>query len=115
MQLLGAKFGPLWTQRQALNVKNGQAFDVGDYTVRAGEVMQGYGHGAPALVRGVVVEVEWAGGDGDGDEDEDGEGLVQAFWDILGVKGARECVNVPGAEEEFGSIRQWIELLRIRN
>ena len=115
VQLLIAKFGPLWTQRQTLSVKNGQTFEVGEYTVRAGEVVQGYGagNGGAALGRGVVVEIEWTGEDGTGDGG--GEGLVQAFWDTLGVKGARECVNVAGMAEGFTSVRQWIEVLRIRN
>lgn len=96
-----------------MSVKNGQAFEVGDYIVRAGEVVQGYGAGGSALGRGVVVEIEWTGSGQDGDAD--GEGLVQAFWDTLGVKGARECVNVAGMGEGFGSVRQWCEVLRIRN
>lgn len=88
---------------------------MGDFTVRAGEVVQGYGAGTggAALGRGVVVEIEWTEEDGNGDDS--GEGLVQAFWDTLGVKGARECVNVAGRAEGFSCVRQWIEVLRIRN
>ena len=78
-------------------------------------MVQGYGAGTggAALGRGVVVEIEWTGEDGNGDDG--GEGLVQAFWDTLEVKGARECVNVVGMAEGFTSVRQWVEILRIRN
>ena len=78
-------------------------------------MVQGYGAGTggAALGRGVVVEIEWTEEDGNGEDG--GAGLVQAFWDTLGVKGARECVNVAGMAEGFGCVRQWIEVLRIRN
>lgn len=118
VQLLNAKFGPLWAQRQTLSVKSGLAFEVGDYMVRVGEVVQGYAGGGAALGRGVVVEVGYIGVDGEGEDGGDGddvEGVVQTFWDTLGVKGARECVNVAGMGEGLGCVRQWCEVLRIRN
>ena len=134
--MINAKFGPLWTQRQTLGVRNGLAFRVGAVVVRVGEVLQGGAAGGMGPgARGVVVEVAWGWGDegeegeseGEGekkgevedkreeDEEGDGLGLVQAFWDSLGVKGARECVGVPGMGEGFGIVRQWCEVLRIRS
>ena len=122
----------MWTQRQTLGVRNGLAFQVGAVVVRVGEVLQGGAAGGMGPgARGVVVEVAWGGGDegeegesggesgreekGEGEEEGDGLGLVQAFWDSLGVKGARECVGVPGMGEGFGVVRQWCEVLRIRS
>ena len=113
IQLMVSKFGPLWTPRQITSVRNGQAFRIGDYNVRVGEIMQG--NSAAAMVgRGVIVEIEWAGANGEDDAGDD-DVLVQAFWQTLDVKGARECLHVAGVEEEFGSVRQWCEVLRIRN
>lgn len=97
-------------------MRNGLAFGVGGVVVRVGEVVHGGSAGVGA--RGVVVEVGWRGGGGEGEEGEgesDGMGFVQAFWDSLGVKGARECVSVPGMGEGFGVVRQWCEVLRIRS
>ena len=113
VQLMVSKFGPLWTPRQTTSVKSGQAFEVGEYTIRVGEIMQG--HGASAMIgRGVVIEVEWTGGE-DQEDVEDPEGLVQAFWEALDVKGARECVHLAGVNDGFGSVRQWCEVLRMRS
>lgn len=86
---------------------------VANYTIRAGDVVQGYGAGA-TLTRGAVVEVEWSGGGGD-ETIEEPEGVVQAFWESLDVKGARECVHVAGLGEGDGCVRQWCEILRIRS
>ena len=113
LQLLNSKFGPLWTQRQTLSVRNGQAFEVADYTVRIGELVQGYGAGA-ALARGAVVEIEWTGGD-ETEQIEEQEGMIQAFWESLEVKGAKECVHVAGLGEGQAHVRQWCEALRIRS
>ncbi|KAG7007823.1 hypothetical protein G7Y79_00008g024610 [Physcia stellaris] len=93
VQLLLAKFGPLWTQRQTLGVRNGLAFGVGGFVVRVGEVVQGGSAGVGA--RGVVVEVAWRGCRGGGGES-DGVGLVQAFWDSLGVRGLGSVSVSPG-------------------
>lgn len=100
--------------------------------VRVGEVVQAGAAGGIGA-RGVVVEVSFGGedggglggeegevgteeeGSGQGEEERDGLGLIQAFWDSLGVKGARECVGVPGMGEGFGVVRQWCEVLRIRS
>ncbi|KAL8831492.1 MAG: hypothetical protein Q9191_000833 [Dirinaria sp. TL-2023a] len=113
LQLLNAKFGPLWTQRQSLSVRNGQAFQVADYNIRIGELVQGYGPGA-ALARGAIVEIAWTGGQGK-EPVEEPEAFVQAFWESLEIKGARESVHVAGLGEGDGLVRQWCEALRIRN
>lgn len=108
-----SKFGPLWTPRQITSVRNGQALEVGDYIIRLGEVM--HGNNASAMLnRGVVVEIEWIGGDEDDGIGNTGN-MTRVFWEALAVKGARECLHVVGIEEGFASVRQWCEILRLRN
>ncbi len=109
VQLMVSKFGPLWTQRQTLVLGNGQAFEIGDYRVRLGEIRQG----ATSLGRGVVGEVEWVG-EGDEEDWENAEGIIRPFWDQLCVVGARECFQVPGMNQGNGTVRQWCEILRLR-
>ena len=110
IQLLVSKFGPLWTQRPSLGVGYGLAYEVGDYGVRVGELRQGVG--SAQLVRGVVVQVEWKeGNEGDWGE---AEGLIRGFWETLGVKGAREILQVPGMDKGDENVRQWCEVLRLR-
>ena len=109
IQLVLSRFGPLWTQRQSLSVSNGQAFEVEDFRIRLGEVRQG--QGGAQQNRGVIVEVEWAGGDDDWDAIED---EIRAFWTGLDFKGAREYIRVPGIEKNLGNIRQWCEAIRLR-
>ena len=104
-----SRFGPLWTQRQVLTVGNGQAWEIGDFRVRVGEVRQG---GSAQQSRGVVVEVEWEGGEAD--DWESAEGVIRGFWDALGVKGSRECLVVAGMEDGFAGVRRWAEVLRLR-
>ena len=113
LQLLNTKFGPLWTQRQSLSVRNGQAFQVGEYNIRIGELVQGYGPGA-ALPRGAVVEIAWIGGKGM-EPVEEPEGFIQAFWESLEIRGAREFVHVAGLGKGEDQVRQWCEALRIRS
>lgn len=80
--------------------------------MRIGEVRQGVG--GTVQGRGVVAEVEWVGG---GEEEEgEGEGMIRAFWEGLGVGGARE-VGVGAGEEGmdgWGDVRRWCEVLRLR-
>ena len=104
-----SKFGPLWTQRQTSVVGHAQAFEIGSYRVRVGEMRQG----TTSLGRGVVVEVEWAGG-GEEEDWENAEGMIRPLWDQLRVSGARECFQVPGMNMGYGSVRQWCEILRLR-
>ncbi len=103
-----SKFGPLWTQRQTLVLGNGQAFEIGDFRIRFGEIRQG----TTSLGRGIVVEVEWTGEE---EEDwENAEGVIRPFWDQIRVAGARECFQVAGMDQGDGSVRQWCEILRLR-
>lgn len=119
VQLIVSKFGPLWQPRQILNAANGQAFEIGDFRVRIGEVRQG-GGGGGQMARGTICEVEWVGGD---DEDEEekktedwdaAEAVIGGFWEGLGLRGARSVFNVPGLGLGEGSVRQWCEILRVR-
>lgn len=61
-RLLVTKFGPLWTQRQSVQVVNGQAYDLGEYRIRIGELRQA----GSGTARGVVVGFEIAEGSGKG-------------------------------------------------
>ena len=108
------KMKPLYSPRHPLSVRNGQAFEVGEFSIRVGELRQGV-PGGNALVRGIVVEIGWAVED-DEREAEEGEGveMVKAFWDELGIASARQFVARVGGEEEE-EIQLWCEALRLRN
>ena len=69
--LLSRKMQPLWVPRPAVRVENGLALSLKDgmACVRVGEVKSA-GQGGQGGVRGVIVELVYAGDD-EGDEDED--------------------------------------------
>ena len=60
-QLMLSRLGPLWTQRQVLQIVNGQAFEAGDFRVMVGELRRG--QEGSQRSRGVIVELEWMTGD----------------------------------------------------
>ena len=93
---------------------NGLSYEVGDFRVRVGELRQGMG--SSQVLRGVIVEVNWAGGDGavDSDRMEEVEGVIKGFWEPLGVKGWKEVFRVAGFVEGNATVRQWFEMLRLR-
>lgn len=115
IQLIVSKFGPLWQQRQILNVGHGHAFEVGDFRVRVGELRQA-GSGGGQMGRGAVCEVAWVGEETEQGKEgwEAGEGVVKGFWEGLALRGAREVYWVPGLGDGEGTIRQWCEILRPR-
>ena len=113
LQLVMSKLGPLWQQRQTLNVSHGHTFEVGDFWIRVGELRQG-GGGSTQGERGTVVEVQWNGGEDGEDDWESAEAIVGSFWDGLGVRGAKKVFWVPGLRAGDGSVAQWCEILRIR-
>lgn len=95
MQIIAARFSPLWTLRQVMQVVSGIGFEGGGFQVRFGELKVGSG------VREIVVEVGVE--DGDGAVEEQTEG----FWSGLGMD--------PG--QSFGKgdgIQAWLEVLRSR-
>ncbi|KAI4132794.1 MAG: hypothetical protein LQ338_000498 [Usnochroma carphineum] len=104
-QLLLSKFGPLWQRRRYLAVYDGLAFEVGDFRVKAGELKHEVG--GAQLVRGVIVEVAYVGQGGDGQDREHREEMVTAFWEELGVKGAKEFRGSDGGEKDdrFGDAK----------
>lgn len=115
VQLVVGKLSPLWSHRQTLHVGNGVAFEMEDFRVRVGEVRQGQ----TALVKGTIVEVEWlAAADGDSEEQTDWDTaqlVIRAFWDTLGIEGAREVIRVPGSGNKgFDLVSQYCQLLRSR-
>lgn len=115
LQLVVGKLSPLWSHRQTLLVGNGLAFEMEDFRVRVGEVRQGQ----TGLVKGTVVEVEWlAAADEDSEEESDCDTahlVIRAFWDTLGIDGAREVMRVPGSGNKgFDLVNQYCQLLRSR-
>lgn len=109
-----------------MSVANGLAYEVGDFRIRAGELRQGVG--SSQVLRGIVVEINWVGGGGGGsgsgsgsgeteDSDrmeEEVQGVIKAFWEPLGISGAKEVFQVAGFAEGNGTVRQWVEMLRSR-
>lgn len=99
-------------------MSNGEGFEIGDFRVRVGEVRQG-GGGGGQMARGAICEVEWVGGDDEDDNEkmedwEAAEAVIRGFWEGLGIRGARSVFSVAGLAQGEGSVRQWLEVLRIR-
>lgn len=114
MEFMTTKMGPLWSLRQNVSVRDGQAFLCGDFTVRTGELRQG--GGPNALLRGIVVEISWAG-DAENEGTEDNEEMIREFWNSMEIKSAnvKASVNLPGKVDRFRVVRQWSEVLRLRS
>ena len=112
MQLVTYKFASSWQIRQVLYVSHGHAFEVGDFRVRVGKLKQGNAQ----IPRGIVVEVQWNGGEDEGREDWEGaEAIIGSLMDGLALKAVRKVFWVPGLGDGEGSVRQWIDVLRLRN
>lgn len=94
---------------------NGQAFEIGDFRIRVGELRQS-GSGGGQMGRGAVCEVAWVGEEVEQGKEgwEAGEAVVKSFWEGLALRGAREVYWVPGLGDGEGTIRQWCEILRPR-
>ena len=110
VQMMFSKFGLLWTQRQILQVNNGQAFEAGDFRVKVGEVRQGQGSSQQS--KGLIVELEWMSGN-----ENDwafAEPIIMGFWKGLEIRGAKEYLWNQEFIGGFGTIIQWCEALRVR-
>lgn len=96
-------------------VFDGSAMEVGDFRIRAGELRNDTGKAQ--IVRGVIVEVAYLGEEGDGQDGESGEEMVRAFWEELGVKGAREFKGSDSRETDdgFGDVRLWCKVLMLND
>ena len=106
-QLMISRFGPLWVQRQVVYVQNGQAFELGEFVIRFGDVRQG--QGGAQQIKGTVVEIESTSG-----EDDAGE-AIREFWTQLNVPGAKEFISVPGlAAVPEPVVQQWCDAMRLR-
>ncbi|KAL8853170.1 MAG: hypothetical protein Q9221_002052 [Calogaya cf. arnoldii] len=114
IQLLVTRLGPLWQQRQLLAVVDGLAYDIGEFRVRAGELRQSVG--GAQLTRGVIVELTHLGEGGAAHDGSEKEENITAFWDELGVKGAREFKGSRGekGEDGFGDVRLWSLVLLLK-
>lgn len=114
VKFLATKLSPLWTLLKMVSVANGLAYEVGDFRIRAGELRQGVG--SSQVSRGVVVEINWGGGGADDSDrlEEEVEGVIKGFWEPLGISGAKEVFQVAGFAEGNGTVRQWVEMLRLR-
>ena len=110
VQLISSRLVPLWSPRHALQVSNGQAWELGDFVIRFGEVKQG--QGGSQQIRGTVVEIEWRAGEPD--DWETAEQDIKSFWTHLDIPGAREFIKVPGFDHDSANVRQWLEALRLR-
>ena len=100
---------PLWEKYANLVVNNGQAFVVGDFRIRVGEVRAGAGGIAQA--KAVLVEVEWRCDEED--DAETAEVVLGAFWKELKVMNARQqSVKVVG-NKSYDRVSQWCEALRL--
>ena len=110
VQLISTRLLPLWTPRHVLQVINGQAYEIGDFAIRFGEVKQG--QGGSQQIRGTIVEIEWRAGDTD--DWETAEQVIRAFWAQVDIEGAKEFINVPGVDQGSANARQWFEAMRLR-
>ncbi|KAF2836733.1 hypothetical protein M501DRAFT_1033393 [Patellaria atrata CBS 101060] len=133
LRLMFGKFGALWVQRAQLGVQNGWAYDVGDWTVRVGELKQA---GQPGTLRGTVVFIQHAGSSQTGNEENgqdekivdqmskeeleeymsEMQATIREMWSGFGEEGAREFFSVPdpagGKNETFEEVKVWCEMLR---
>lgn len=102
--LMLSKLGPLWQQRQALHVSGGSSYEVGAFRIRIGELKQGL------VGKGALCEIESL------DEEDwlSAEAILKAFWEGFGLQGGREVYRVPGLDEGQSSVRQWLEIMRLR-
>lgn len=120
LQLLLGKLGALWAPRAAVQVPVGIGYDLGDFTVRLGELKA---VGAQAVSRGFVVCIAAVGEIGQGDEEPpavmdeaavaDAQELVREVWSGLGVEGAREAITRDPGDAD-GEVKLWCEVLRLR-
>ena len=110
VRLISTRLVPLWTPRHALQVSNGQAYEVGDFIIRFGEVKQG--QGGAQQIKGTIVELECFAGDVE--DWETAELDIKAFWAQLDIKGAKEFIRVQGLDQGSSNARQWFEALRLR-
>ena len=115
VNLLLAKFGPLWQPRHISQVSNGVTFDIGGFRARVGELKSGFS-GAAQIPRGAICELEMISDqkEGNNEDPEAAKAILRGFWEGFNVKGAREVLDVPGIADDEGRIRQWVEILRLR-
>jgi hypothetical protein len=144
VKLLNTKLSAMWTQKQALVVRDGLAFALGELVVRVGELRSARGvGGSPPTLQGVVVCIESRAED-PGSQDnmnmDKGKGvtppkqeteqtvrdvqeMIKDLWRNLDVQGRKEGIKQAfssyGGESEVEAVhwevRMWCEILRLRS
>lgn len=102
------RFAPLWVRKQATMVTDGEAYEIETIRIRFGEIREaklGQNH-----IRGTIVEVQWTGDD----EDALAKDSLRQFWSELGFTGAKEFMQTSAQDDSFGSVRKWLEVMRLR-
>ncbi|KAI9712086.1 MAG: hypothetical protein M1820_001795 [Bogoriella megaspora] len=130
-QHLTKKMAGHWTLRPVLTLTNGYFYDVGEFRIRVGEVKKGL-HKEP---RGVVAMIEvlpLVGSNQMASEDESSalanggveqdasafQELIRAFWNGLGITGAKEYFREPKCDPELVHLQEaelWCEALRLKS
>lgn len=109
-QLMVSRFAPLWQRRQMTVVNNGQAYEVGAFVIRFGEIREAkQGQGGVQQVRGTIIEVECSGDGGNKMEES-----IQEFWGELGFPEAKGFFSKFAQDDGFGHVRRWLEAMRLR-
>jgi TATA-binding related factor (TRF) of subunit 20 of Mediator complex len=126
--LLTQKMAALWTRPVLVAVLNGLAYDVGEFSVRIGELRQPGNAQAP--VRGIVVCIQSSLPTADEElvDDESPEArdpaksegasasevheLLRVVWKTFGVEGAKEAFGLTGSLDGQQEARLWCELLQ---
>lgn len=127
--LLTQKMAALWTRTGLMTVSNGFAYDVGEFTVRVGELRQPGNAQAPpkALVVCIQSTLPTTKEGGTDDESTKTRGLapedasasevqevMRNFWKSFGVEGAKEAFAFTRSPDGQDEARLWCDVLRHR-
>jgi hypothetical protein len=107
--LMAQKMATMWTPRSNASITQGAAFNIGDITVRIGEVKT---EGASQGVKAVLVAIQNPCIDNSTDEDDAvSKNILVEVWKQFRVDGAKE---VWGFGNEQKVVKSWCEILRGR-
>jgi hypothetical protein len=110
--LFATKFAALWQPRSVFSITNGHAFEVGDFTVRLGELRAA---GSGSGVRSVIVSIQSPSeGTALGEKDCAAiKSMITALWTAFGV-GSEGVKETWGFGSEESQIKAWCEILKLR-